>query len=95
MGKLWGVDTQGRDDATKRFTKALNAKREEALDRLTENQKSFALVILTDNLGLDVGELCGFMIDMDTSEYVDCPYEDLADAEEDLAIKMKAVEEKR
>lgn len=47
------------------LSKALNAKRDEAMHRLSENQKVFALEILTDSVGLSTGDMCGFMEGLD------------------------------
>lgn len=96
MGNVWGVDSRGRDDQLRRMLeRALNAKREEALDKLSENQKMFALEALTDNLGLNSGEMYGFMEGLDRNLEEDCPYEDLAEAEEDLAVIQAAMDKQR
>lgn len=46
LGKVWGVDSQGREDALKRMLcETLKAKRDEGMERLTENQKVFTLEV--------------------------------------------------
>lgn len=77
------------------LSKALNAKRKEALEKLSKNQKMHALKILTDRLGMNSGEMCRFIEGLDSNAYEECPYEDLADAKEDLAAFQVAVEKQK
>lgn len=70
MGKVWGANASRREDQLKRMlSKALGAKRKEALERLTESQKTFALEVLTDSLGMNNREM-GWII-----EGLDCNIE--------------------
>lgn len=55
---MWGVEDEGRKDQTKRLViKLLHEKKEEALAKMKEVQKKFALDAITNDLGLPEGEM--------------------------------------
>lgn len=95
MGNVWDVQDEGRIDQTKRMmVKLLHKKRETTMEKLCSDQKRYVLDVVTNDLGLLIGEMWPFMYS-DSKEEGKEPYEDIAEVEEDLEILKGHMESKK
>lgn len=76
------------------LSKLLQEKRETAMEKLHLDQKKFVLDVVTNDLGLPKGQMWPFMYSDDEGDDKDA-YEDLAEAEEDLALFEEVVDKKK